>query len=452
MTLHTVILAAGQGSRMRSALPKVLHPIAGSPMLSHVIDAAEVLAADAIHIVVGHGGEQVRQALESRQVHWVEQRQQLGTGHAVLQALPGVPDDATVLVLYGDVPLVQPDTLRSLLSAAARGPAILTVELEDPDGYGRILRSDKAEVLGIVEQKDANRAQLAIREINTGLLAAPARLLERWLRRCGNDNAQGEYYLTDVVALAVADGLPVESVMITDALEVSGVNNRAQLAQLERVWQYRTALRLMQEGVTLRDPARLDVRGHLHCAQDVTVDVNCVFEGEVSLAEGVTVGPGCVIRNSRIGAYAVIEANSVIDGAEIGARSNVGPFARLRPGTVLHDGAKVGNFVEIKKSEIGPGSKVNHLSYIGDATLGRDVNVGAGTITCNYDGTSKHHTVIEDGAFIGSDTQLVAPVTVGTGAVVGAGTTVTRDVEPGSLALSRTAQKAIPGWKQRRSS
>lgn len=451
MTLQTVILAAGQGTRMRSALPKVLHPLAGEPMVAHVIDTAEALSAEAVHVVIGHGGDQVRQNLDHREVRWVAQESQLGTGHAVQQALPEIPDETTVLVLYGDVPLVRAETLRQLLEATGDSLAILTVELPDPAGYGRILRDQNGQVTGIVEQKDASPEQLGIREINTGLLAAPAGRLKEWLNRCSNDNAQEEYYLTDCVAMANGDGLVVNAVMADDPIEVSGVNNRVQLAQLERALQWRIAERLMKEGVTVRDPARLDVRGSLHCEQDVTIDVNCVFEGSVSLAEGVVIGPNCMVRNSRIGAGTVIEANTVIDGAEIAADIRIGPFARLRPGTVLGQHARVGNFVEIKKSEIGAGSKINHLSYVGDSTLGRDVNIGAGTITCNYDGSKKHRTVIEDGAFIGSDTQLVAPVTVGAGAVIGAGTTVTRNVEPNSLTTSRAPQKSVSGWKQRRS-
>ncbi len=450
MELHTVILAAGQGTRMRSRLPKVLHPLAGRPMLGHVIDTAHALQTRSVHVVYGHGGESVPQALpEAGGVEWVLQAEQLGTGHAVMQALSRIPDDAIVLVLYGDVPLVRPETLQPLLQGASDGVAILTTTLADPTGYGRIVRGDNGAVRAIVEQKDATPAQRELREINTGLLAAPAGRLRVWLQQCGNDNAQREYYLTDVVAMAVADELPVRAVRADDPLEVAGVNNRAQLAVLERAYQRRTAEQLMAAGVTLLDPARLDVRGTLRCGQDVTIDVNCVFEGDVELADGVSVGPNCVIRDSRIGANCVIDAQTLIDASSLDENCTVGPYARLRPGTVLAAGAKVGNFVEVKKSVIGVGSKVNHLSYIGDATLGAGVNVGAGTITCNYDGVNKHETVIEDGAFIGSDTQLVAPVTVGRNTVVGAGTTVTRDTGDDALVVSRTAQKNIPGWRRR---
>ncbi|MCC5810452.1 MAG: bifunctional UDP-N-acetylglucosamine diphosphorylase/glucosamine-1-phosphate N-acetyltransferase GlmU [Ectothiorhodospiraceae bacterium] len=449
MELHTVILAAGQGTRMRSRLPKVLHPLAGRPMVAHVIETARELDSVAVHLVYGHGGERVTEALAEAGVRWVRQEKQLGTGHAVLQALPEIPDHALVLVLYGDVPLVRSETLRPLLELAREGAAILTTRLPDPTGYGRIVRCPDGEVSGIVEQKDASPDQLAITEINTGLLAAPAGKLKSWLQRCGNDNAQGEYYLTDIVALAVADGQRVCAVDAPDAEEVSGVNSRPQLAALERAYQRRQAEQLMLAGVTLLDPSRLDIRGTLRCGQDVSIDVNCVFEGDVELGEGVTVGPNCVLRNSRIGPHSVIESHCLIDDSTIASGCSVGPYARLRPGSQLADGARIGNFVEVKKSIIGAGSKVNHLSYIGDATLGAGVNVGAGTITCNYDGVNKHKTVIEDGAFIGSDTQLVAPVTVGRNTVVGAGTTVTRDTGEDALVVSRAPQKNIPGWRRR---
>lgn len=450
MSIHAIILAAGQGTRMRSSLPKVLHRLAGRPMLQHVLDAAAAVPVKMQHVVIGHAGDAVRGAIPDAGIRWVEQQQQLGTGHAVMRALPAIPDDEQVLVLYGDVPLVQPETLRLLLAAAADAPALLSVNLPDPTGYGRILRSADGEVEGIVEHKDATAEQRRISEVNSGLMAAPAGVLRRCLARCGNDNAQGEYYLTDIVALAVREGLPVQAVVSANADEVAGVNDRRQLAHLERVFQRTEADRLMAAGVTLADPARIDIRGALDCGQDVLIDINCVFEGSVSLAPGVQIGPNCVLRDTRVGAGSVIEANSLLDGTTVGEAVQVGPFARLRPGTVLADASKVGNFVEIKQASLGKGSKANHLSYIGDATIGNGVNIGAGTITCNYDGKHKHSTVIEDRVFIGSDTQLVAPVTVGAGAVVGAGTTVTRDVAADSLVTSRVDQAEVPGWAKRR--
>ena len=450
MSLHTVILAAGQGTRMRSVYPKVLHALAGRPMLAHVIDTAEALHSDALHVVVGHGADLVREAFAQRRVHWVRQDRRLGTGHAVLQAMPDIPDAATVLVLYGDVPLVRPETLQPLVTAAGDGPALLTVELDDPAGYGRIIRDEAGRVVRIVEEKDATAEDQAVREVNTGLMAVGAGYLRRWLQACGNDNAQREYYLTDVVALARDEGRPISAIVAADSVEVTGINDRAQLARLERHYQAGIAEELMLEGTTLLDPARLDVRGNLQCGRDVRIDVNCIFEGEVVLEDGVSIGANCIIRDSRIGAGAVIESHSVLEDARIGASARVGPFARLRPGVILARGARLGNFVEAKKSRIGENSKINHLSYIGDTTVGRDVNVGAGTITCNYDGEHKHETVIGDGAFIGSDTQLVAPVSVGARALVGAGTTVTRDVDPDSLALSRTEQTVVPEWRKRR--
>ena len=448
--LHVVILAAGQGTRMRSALPKVLHPLAGRPLLSHVIETAFRLSPDAVHVVHGHGGEQVRQALDDDRLRWVEQARQLGTGHAVARALPEVPDSARVLVLYGDVPLVRPRTLEALLGAASDGIGILTAVLPDPAGYGRILRDVGGSVTGIVEEKDAADAERSITEINTGMLAGPAALLRRLLAACDNRNSQGEYYLTDVVGLAVADGLRVGTARAGDPAEVAGVNNRIQLAACERALQRRLAEALMLEGVTLADPARLDVRGRLRCAPDVSIDVNCVFEGEVSIGAGTRIGPGCLLRNCTLGENVVVQGYTVIDGAGIGNAAQLGPFARLRPGTELAARAKAGNFVELKQASIGEGSKVNHLSYVGDAILGSGVNVGAGTITCNYDGVEKHRTIIGDGAFIGSDTQLVAPVTVGARCMVAAGTTVTMDAEDGCLVISRTRQANIPGWKRRR--
>ena len=450
MKLTSIILAAGQGTRMRSRLPKVLHPIAGRPMLGHVIAAAQALHSEAIHVVYGHGGETVKQVLAGENVRWVEQAEQLGTGHAVEQAMPEVPDDHTVLVLYGDVPLITGETLSRVAEAAGNGEAVavLTVELDDPAGYGRIVRSEGGQVRRIVEQKDASTEEQAIREINTGLLAAPAGRMKEWLARCENNNAQGEYYLTDIIAMAAGEGFPVKGVLAHDPDEVAGVNDRVQLARLERVYQSREAERLMRAGATLADPARVDVRGELSVGRDCSIDVNCVFEGRVVLGEGVRIGPNCLIRDSEIQDGAEILANSVLEEVKVGPETHVGPFARLRPGTVLARGAKVGNFVETKQAEIGEGSKVNHLSYVGDARLGRGVNVGAGTITCNYDGANKHLTVIEDDAFIGSDTQLVAPVTVGAGATLGAGTTLTQDAPAGQLTISRARQRTFANWER----
>ena len=448
MELAVVILAAGQGKRMRSALAKVLHPLAGRPMVTHVVAAARSLQPAAIHLVYGHGGEAVRAALPDPDLHWVEQAEQLGTGHAVAQAMPAISDAHRVLVLCADVPLISAGSLERLLEVAGNEPGLLTVRLADPSGYGRVLREAGDAVAGIVEEKDASPEQRAVDEVNTGLMCLPAGHLRDWLARLSSDNAQGEYYLTDVIAMARADGVRVHAVEVDDPLEVQGVNNRAQLARLERHYQRQSAERLMAAGVTLMDPARIDIRGELTCASDVTIDVNCVFEGQVELAERVSVGPNCLLRDVRLGPGTVVEACSVLEGVETESAAAIGPFARLRPGTRLADGAKVGNFVEIKHSQVGPGSKVNHLSYVGDTRIGKRVNVGAGTITCNYDGARKHPTVIEDEVFIGSDTQLVAPVTVGRGATVGAGSTVTRDVPAGQLVLSRVPQTTVEGWER----
>ncbi|MGD9708935.1 MAG: bifunctional UDP-N-acetylglucosamine diphosphorylase/glucosamine-1-phosphate N-acetyltransferase GlmU [Halothiobacillaceae bacterium] len=450
MPLHVIILAAGQGTRMRSSMPKVLHPIAGRPMLEHVLDAAATLAPERVHVVIGHGAGQVRQRLAHREVGWAVQAEQLGTGHAVMQAMPAIPDDARVLILYGDVPLIRPDTCRALVEGLARADlALLTVELPDPHGYGRILRAADGRVVGIREEKDCAPEQRAIHEVNTGLMAARAGQLRAWLGRLSRDNAQGEYYLTDVVSMAAQQG-GVEAVLAQDADEVAGVNNRAQLAQLERVYQGHQARLLMDGGVTLADPARLDVRGRVVPARDVFIDVNVVLEGEVVLAPDVTIGPGCILRDVVLGEGAQIRAHSILEGASIGAGAVIGPFARLRPGTSLADHVHIGNFVEVKASRIGPGSKANHLSYIGDAEVGAACNIGAGVITCNYDGANKHKTVIGDDVFVGSDTQLVAPVTVGAGATIGAGSTITKDVAEGSLALSRVPQTSREGWRRPR--
>ena len=446
--LEIVILAAGKGTRMRSELPKVLHEVGGAPLLAHVIGCAQTLGASAIHVVYGHGGERVRERLADAAVHWVRQAEQLGTGHAVQQAMGAVASDARVLVLYGDVPLICPDTLRRLLDAGTDGVGLLTAELPDGGAYGRIIRDTAGRVARIVERKDATEAELAVHEVNTGFLTAPAQRLKSWLAQLRNDNAQGEYYLTDVIALAVADGVPIATCQPRHLWEILGVNSKQELAQLERIYQHRQAEELMAQGVTLRDPARLDVRGRLRCGRDVVIDVNCVFEGEVELGDGVTVGPNNWLRDVRIGARTQVLPNCVLEESTIGADCRIGPFARLRPGTIVADAAHVGNFVEIKNSDIGAGSKVNHLSYVGDTTVGAQVNIGAGTITCNYDGANKHRTVIGDQAFIGSNTALVAPVTVGAGATIGAGSVITRDAPAGELTLARAEQKTRPGWKR----
>ncbi len=448
MKLEIIILAAGQGTRMRSSLPKVLHNLAGKPLLGHVIDTAKKLEPAAIHVVYGHGGELVKESISEPQINWVEQAQQLGTGHAVEQAMPAVDEASTVLVLYGDVPLIRAQTLQELLQQGESGLALLTLILDDPTGYGRIVRDGAGRVQAIVEHKDASEEQLRIQEGNTGILACPATHLRGWLKQLDNSNAQGEYYLTDIIALAVADGVEVQGSTVADAHEVAGVNDRLQLAELERNYQKRCAEALMRDGATLMDPSRFDLRGSATVGQDVVIDVGVVLEGEVVLGDRVRIGANCVLRDVQIGDDVIIEPMSVIENAEIGQQCHVGPFARLRPGTRLSDKAKVGNFVEIKNSVIGHASKVNHLSYIGDTSMGNEVNIGAGTITCNYDGANKHRTTIGDRVFIGSDTQLVAPVTVSDGATVGAGSTITRDAPAGELTLSRSKQTTITGWNR----
>ena len=447
--LHVVILAAGQGSRMKSALPKVLHPIAGRPMLHHVIDTAKLLGAEKIHTVIGHGADKVREVTDEASVNWVTQSEQLGTGHAVAQALPDLPDDARVLVLYGDVPLTRHETLEGLVGTLDDNTlGLLTVTMDNPQGYGRIVRDADGDVQSIVEQKDASPEQQQIREVNTGILAVSAKHLKSWLPTLSNSNAQGEYYLTDIIAMAVEQGLGVSVSQPENPFEVQGVNNRLQLAELERWFQRRQADRLMTEGATLADPARVDVRGELSIGNDLWIDVNVVFEGKVSLGSNVSIGPGCVIKDATIEDGAEIKANSVIEGAVIGANAQIGPFARIRPGTELAANTKVGNFVETKKAIVGEGSKINHLSYVGDASLGRNVNVGAGTITCNYDGVNKYQTVLGDGVFVGSNTALVAPVTVAAEATIGAGSTITRDVADHELAVARGRQRNIAGWEK----
>ena len=446
--MNIVILAAGQGKRMHSNLPKVLHPLAGKALVLHVIDTARSLAPQKLCVVYGHGGEAVRRTLDAPDLAWALQEPQLGTGHAVQQALPHLSAEGTTLILYGDVPLIRAETLKKLVHAAPDALAILTVELADPSGYGRIVRDDAGCVLRIVEQKDSTAEERRIGEINTGIMAMPSALLEQWLGRLSNDNSQQEYYLTDIVSMAVDAGLPIRTVSPTDEWEVLGVNSKVQLAQLERIAQRCSAEQLMEQGVRLADPQRFDVRGELICGRDVFIDVNCVFEGRVELDEAVEIGPNCVLKNARIGAGTRLAAFTHIEDAVVGPDGRIGPFARLRPGAELAGDVHIGNFVEIKKSTIAAHSKVNHLAYIGDATIGSRVNVGAGTITCNYDGVNKFQTIIEDDAFIGSDTQLVAPVTVGRGATLGAGTTLTRDAPPDKLTVSRAKQVSIAGWKR----
>ena len=449
--MNVVILAAGQGKRMRSKLPKVLHPLAGKPLLAHVLDSARALAAGRICVVYGHGGEIVPEILGAPDVVWARQEPQLGTGHAVLQALPHLDAAAPTLVLYGDVPLTRISTLQGLL-AEARGPgerlALLTVELDDPTGYGRIVRGADGGVLRIVEEKDANDEERAIAEVNSGILVAPTARLAEWLPTLGKGNAQGEYYLTDIVGLAVAARMKVCTTQPDDVWETSGVNSRAQLATLERIFQSGVAARLMEAGVQLADPARVDVRGELVCGTDVSIDIDCIFEGRVELADEVVIGPHCLLKDCRVGAGSRIAAFSHLDSVEVGRDCRIGPYARLRPGTKLGAEVHVGNFVEVKNSDIAARSKANHLAYIGDATVGERVNIGAGTITCNYDGANKHRTIIGDDAFIGSDSQLVAPVSVGRGATLGAGTTLTEDAPADALTLSRAKQVSITGWKR----
>ena len=445
--MNVVILAAGQGKRMHSDRPKVLHELAGRPLLAHVIAAARALHPDRICVVYGHGGETVREAISDADLRWARQSPQLGTGHAVQQALPFLNADGPTLVLYGDVPLTQPETLRRLIEAAHDSLALLTVELDDPTGYGRIVREGGV-VRRIVEHKDASAEQRRLREVNTGIMALPTRYLADWLGALKNDNAQGEYYLTDIIALAVAQGVAVRALQPEALWETLGVNSKVQLAELERIFQRTQAAALLEQGVSLADPARIDIRGTLECGRDAAIDVNCVFEGEVVLGDRVSIGPNCVLRNVRIASDTRVEAFCHLDSADIGRNCRVGPYARLRPGAQLAEAVHIGNFCEVKASTIGANSKANHLSYIGDSEVGRNVNVGAGTITCNYDGVNKHRTVIEDDVFIGSDSQLIAPVRVRRGATLAAGTTLTRDAPENQLTLSRVQQVSVPTWKR----
>jgi len=451
MQLSVVILAAGQGKRMNSDLPKVLQPLAGQPLLQHVIDTARDLRPTNVYVVYGHGGAQVQAALADENVEWILQADQLGTGHAVMQAMCVIPDDHTVLVLYGDVPLIRAASLTKLVAAADAGAlSLLSVHLDDATGYGRIIRDGAGHVRAIVEQKDASPEQLQIREVNSGLLAAPAGRLREWLLGLGRDNAQREYYLTDVVAGAVLAGDPVEATRCTSAAEVMGVNDKIQLAQVEAFYRRERADELMLAGATLADPARVDIRGDVTVGRDVFIDVNAVLIGSVRLGRGVKIGPNCVISDSEIGVDTEVFANSIIDHASVGGNCRIGPFARVRPETVLHHDVHIGNFVEIKSSEIGAGSKANHLSYVGDARVGSGVNVGAGSITCNYDGQNKWPTLIEDRAFIGSGSMLVAPVRIGAGATIGAGSTITQNAPSGELTLTRAKQTTVAGWPRPR--
>lgn len=449
MATRLIVLAAGKGTRMKSALPKVLHPLAGKPLLAHVIDTVSTLDPAGITVVVGHGADQVKQTITQcckSTIHWALQREQLGTGHAVQQALEGIEDDDTVLITYGDVPLTLASTYQALLDTCDQSTiGLLTLMMDDPTGYGRILREGGA-IVGVVEQKDANSDQLSISEVNAGVVSVKGRHLRVLLENLDNDNAQGEYYLTDIHELAVKDGLRVVAVHPDHTWETDGVNSRVQLAQLERLHQLHLATNLMDNGVTLSDPARIDIRGSLTAGTDVSIDINCVFEGSCSIGSNVTIGPNCVISDSQIADNAVVLANCVLEKAVLGENVTVGPFARLRPGTELSSGVKIGNFVETKNAVLGADSKVNHLSYVGDSEVGEQVNIGAGTITCNYDGANKHKTLIEDKVFVGSNTALVAPVTIGEGATIGAGSTISRDVPAERLAITRAKQTDIENW------
>lgn len=448
MSLSVVILAAGKGTRMRSSLPKVLHTIADKPMVGHVIDAARCLNSENIYVVYGFGGDVLQANIQGEDLTFVEQAEQLGTGHAVDMASPHIKDEDDVLVLYGDVPLTRVDTLDQLIAAKPEGGmALLTVHLANPTGYGRIIR-DNGSVVGIVEQKDATPEQLAINEANTGILLANGGDLKRWLSNLSNDNAQGEYYLTDVIAAAHAEGKEIATAHPETEIEVEGANNRVQLAALERAFQLREAENLMIAGASLRDPSRIDIRGKILVGQEVQIDVNCVFEGEVVLANGVRIGPNCVLKDCTIGENTHIKPNTIVEGAVIGNECTVGPFARIRPDTTMNNDSHVGNFVEMKKTTLGEGSKAGHLAYLGDATVGKKANIGAGTITCNYDGANKFRTIIDDNAFIGSNSSLVAPVFIGEGATTGAGSTITKDVEANELAIGRGKQRNISGWQK----
>ena len=448
--LNVVILAAGLGKRMHSTLPKVLHPLAGKPLISHVLATARTLLPGKICVVYGYGGELVPQVINDDELIWVKQDPQMGTGHALLQTLPHLDSNGVTLVLYGDVPLTSVETLKKLIATSAESIlALLTLELDDPSGYGRIVRSSEGHgVIAIVEEKDASESEHQICEINTGIMVVPNQFLHNWLPKLENKNSQKEYYLTDIVKMAVTDGVKVDATHPEHAWETLGINSKVQLAALERIYPDETAGRLLDQGVTLSDPSRIDIRGQLFCGSDVSIDINCIFEGAVQLGDGVRVGANCILKNTKIQAGTQIAPFSLIEDAEIGKDCRIGPYARIRPGTHLSDEVHIGNFVEIKNSSISTGSKANHLSYIGDSIVGKNVNIGAGTITCNYDGANKHQPIIEDNVFIGSDTQLIAPVTVAKGATIGAGSTITKTAPPESLTLSRAKQMSISNWKR----
>lgn len=446
--LHIVILAAGKGSRMHSSLPKVLHHIAGKPLLGHVLDAATTLSPSKVHVIVGHGKDQVMDTFPHSEVNWIEQAQQLGTGDAVKQALPDIPDNSNVLMLTADVPLIQSDTLSQLSNSMSSFPlALLTTMTPDPTGLGRIVRDQSESVIGIVEQKDASAAQQQIREINSGIMCARAKDLKNWLSKIENNNAQEEYYLTDIVGLAHSEGCQISALTIENYTEVEGINNRVQLARVERLYQARRVEQLMTNGVTVIDPTRLDIRGEVTIGSDTNIDINVIIENS-SIGENVSIGPNCVISNSHIATGTIIHSNTVIESAKLAESVTVGPFARLRPGTELDQDVKIGNFVETKNAKLAKGAKANHLSYVGDSTVGKNTNIGAGVITCNYDGANKHQTKIGDNVFVGSDSQLVAPVEIADGATIGAGSTITNNVEQDQLAISRSRQRQITNWQR----
>lgn len=447
-SLHIIILAAGAGTRMKSRLPKVLQTVGGRPMIKHVLDTAMSLNPARLHVVFNPAAPQVRDACNEYDIEWAAQAEQLGTGHAVQQAMPNIPDDAAVLVLYADTPLLESDVLKKLIDAPCNGLKVLTMELDDPSGYGRIIRDEENQVAGIVEQRDASVQQQRINEVNSGIIMAGAEALRSCLQDLASDNAQNEYYLTDVFAIARSKGFSTAAVVAPDPEELAGANDRIQLAELERCYRQKKSEQLMRAGVQLADPQRVDVRGQLEVGSDIFVDINVVFEGDNQLGDGVQIAPGCVIKNCQLAAGTRVHAYSVLENMRSTGACDIGPYARIRPGTVMAAGSKVGNFVEIKNTSLGENSKASHLSYLGDSSIGNRVNIGAGTITCNYDGVNKFKTVIEDDVFVGSDTQLIAPVTVGAGANIGAGTTLTRNAAPGKLTLSRSKQVTIPGWKR----